>query len=287
VVVAAAAILAADQPRSPTDVVLFAENLMVPMRDGVRLATDIYRPAIDGKPIDMKLPLLLHRTGYDKKGARLVEQARTFAARGYVVAVQDDRGTYRSEGVQYKYIGFGRDGYDAIEWLARLPYTDGQVGMWGTSYAAHTQASAAILAPPHLKTIVLNMGGLYNGWHHKIRNHGAFELAQQLGWAYTQLAAQSNNAAAHAMLEHEKVADWIGALRARDGLTPLGAAQNFEQYIFDMLTRGDYDDYWKQGDVNWSEHYRETADIPNATRTSRPNSLTSILRAQTIPPATT
>lgn len=83
------------------------------------------------------------------------------------------------------------------------------------------------------------------------------------------------------------VAAAASALRARDGLTPLAAAQNFEQYIFDMLTRGDYDDYWKQGDVNWSEHYRETADIPNATRTSRPNSLTSILRARTIPPATT
>jgi putative CocE/NonD family hydrolase len=254
--------MAALEPSRQDAVVRFAENLMVPMRDGVRLATDIYRPAVGGVPVADKLPLLLHRTGYDKTGAALVRQARAFAAHGYVVAVQDDRGTYGSEGVQYKYVGWGKDGYDTIEWLARLPYTNGVVGMWGTSYAAHTQASAAILRPPHLKTIVLNMGGLYNGWHHKIRNHGAFELAQQVGWAFTQLAEQVNDRTAHDLMAREKAADWVGALRARPGLTPLAVAPNFESYIFDMLTHGDYDDYWKQGDLNWSEHYAETADIP-------------------------
>jgi putative CocE/NonD family hydrolase len=164
--------------------------------------------------------------------------------------------------VQNKYLGTGRDGYDAIEWLAQLPYTDGAVGMWGTSYAAHTQSSAAILAPPHLKTIVLNMGGLYNGWRHKIRNHGAFELAQQLGWAFAQLSRQTNNPQARRLMQHETAADWVAALRARKGLTPLAAAPNFEAFIIDMQTRGDYDAYWKQPDINWSEHYAETADIP-------------------------
>jgi predicted acyl esterase len=95
------------------------KNLMVPMRDGVKLATDIYRPAVDGKPAEAKLPLLLHRTAYGKTGERLVALGRYFARNGYVVALQDDRGTYDSEGVQYKYIGMGRDGYDAVEWLAR------------------------------------------------------------------------------------------------------------------------------------------------------------------------
>jgi len=254
--------LVAQEPPRQDEVVLFAESLMVPMRDGVRLATDIYRPAVNGVPVAARLPLLLHRTGYGKTGAALVRQARAFAAHGYVVAVQDDRGTYQSEGVQYKYVGWGKDGYDTIEWLAQLPYTNGSIGMWGTSYAAHTQASAAILKPPHLKTIVLNMGGLYNGWQHKIRNHGAFELAQQLGWAFTQLAAQTGDPTAHDLLALEKSSDWVGALRARPGLSPLAAAPNFESYIFDMLTHGDYDDYWKQGDLNWSAHYPETSDIP-------------------------
>ncbi len=253
---------APDASRARDDVVRFATDLMVPMRDGVRLATDVYRPARGGVPVETTLPLLLHRTPYGKRGARLVEQAQAFAAHGYVVAVQDERGTSRSEGVQTKYVGMGRDGYDTIEWLAQLPYADGQIGMWGTSYAAHAQASAAILRPPHLKTLVLNMGGLYNGWHHKIRNHGAFELAQQVGWAFGQLAEQAADPVTREMLRREKIGDWIGALRARPGLSPLAIAPNFEAYVFELMTHADYDEYWKQGDLNWSEHFAETADIP-------------------------
>lgn len=250
------------QESPQADVVQVEKNLMVPMRDGVRMATDVYRPAVNGKPVEQKLPVLLHRTAYGKTGERLVANAKFFARHGYVVALQDDRGTYDSEGVQYKYIGMGRDGYDAVEWLARLPYTDGQVGMWGTSYAAHTQATAAILNPPHLRTLILNQGGVHNGWRYKIRNHGAFELAQQVGWAFAQLAEQRNNPAARAMMLAETPSDWIGVLAGKRGLTPLAIAPNFEGYIFEMMTRADYDDYWKQPDVNWSEHFEPTSDIP-------------------------
>ncbi|MBI4540408.1 MAG: CocE/NonD family hydrolase [Gemmatimonadetes bacterium] len=243
---------------------LFKENLMVPMRDGVRSATDIYRPARNGQPIDEKLPLLLHRTGYNKKGEVLVQQAHYFAQHGYVVAVQDDRGTYASEGIQNKYIGWGRDGHDAIEWLAtNLPYVDGQVGMWGTSYGAHTQASAAILNPPHLKTLVINHGGLYNAWQHKIRNHGVFELGQQIGWAFNQASAQVYNPVAKKMMANEDAADWVRTFSSGNrGLTPLASIPNFEEYIYDQMTRADYDDFWRQPDLNWSLHYDQTSDIP-------------------------
>ncbi len=244
------------------EVILHEEDLMIPMSDGVRLATDIYRPARNGVPVEERFPLLLQRTGYDKTSDQFVEQARFFAARGYVVALQDDRGTYHSEGVQTKYIGWGQDGYDAIQALGELPYTDGQIGMWGTSYGAHTQATAAILSPTHLKTIIPNMGGLYNGWHHKIRNHGAFELGQQIGWAFSQMAAQTYNPVASELMKHERAVDWIGKFAGKRGLTPLASAPNFEDYIYDMMTRSDYDAYWKQPDVNWSLHYEQTADIP-------------------------
>lgn len=253
---------AIQEPDIAYEVVLFANNLMIPARDGVKLATDIYRPAVRGVPVADKLPLLLQRTPYNKQGERLVEQARYFARHGYVVALQDERGTYQSEGVQSKYVGYGQDGYDTIEWLARLPYTDGQIGMWGTSYAAHTQAGPAILHPPHLKTIVLNCGGLYNGWYYKIRNHGAFELAQQTTWAFSQLAAQTKNPLARAAARDQKVADWVGILHAKRGQNPLSIAPNFEEYFFEILTRADYDDYWKQPDRNWSLYYDQTSDIP-------------------------
>ena len=249
---------------SPTelDAVLFVKDLMVPMRDGVRLATDIFRPAIDGVPVSGRLPLLLQQTPYNKEGQGIAEAAKYFARHGYVVALQDDRGTYKSEGVLVKYVGFAKDAADTIEYLAKLPYTDGQVGMWGTSYAAHVQASAAIAHPASLKTLVLNFGGLYNGWEYKIRNHGAFELAQQVAWAFEQAAANPNNSIAREVLRHEKVADWIGVIHAKRGLNPLTHAKNFEDYIFELMTHGDYDDYWKAPDMNWSLNYAQTADIP-------------------------
>ena len=244
------------------EVIFHEQNLMVPMRDGVRLATDVYRPGRNGQPVEEAFPLILQRTGYNKTGERFEEQARYFVQRGYVVAIQDDRGTYASEGVQTKYIGWGKDGYDAVEYLGELPYTDGQVGMWGTSYGAHTQATAAILNPSHLKTIIPNHGGVGSGWHSKIRNHGAFELGQQLGWAFTQMRAQVYNPTASKMMGREKAVDWVGSLAGKKGLTPLASAPNFEEYIYDMMTRSDYDDYWKHPDVNWSLYYEETADIP-------------------------
>jgi uncharacterized protein len=244
------------------EAVLFRENLMVPMRDGVKLATDIYRPARGGVPIEDKLPLLLQRTPYDKTGARLVEAARYFAAKGYVVALQDVRGVYRSEGTFTKYIGEGRDGYDAIEYLAGLPYCDGRVGMWGTSYAAHVQANALKLFPPHLVTVVLNMGGMSNGWDHKVRNHGAFEN-QQLTWAIHQLASETKDPLVRASLASVRIEDWLQALPLRKGHNPLSVAPNFEDYILEMMSHGDYDDdYWKHPDVNWQEHYDETKDVP-------------------------
>lgn len=250
-----------EQNQPPYQAVLFQVDLMIPMRDGVRLAADVYRPARDGKAVEEKFPILLQRTPYDKKGARLVEQAEYFASHGYVVVLQDCRGRYRSEGTFTKYIGEGQDGYDTVEWLAALPYGNGSVGMWGTSYASHVQANAAKLRPPHLKTIVVNMGGIYDGWDHKVRNHGAFEL-QQLTWAFGQLAAETSDPLVKEMLRQETVGDWLTSLPLRKGLNPLSAAPNFEDYILEMMTHADYDDYWKQLDVNWREYYEQTADIP-------------------------
>jgi putative CocE/NonD family hydrolase len=246
-----------------TDVVVFAKNLMIPMRDGIKLATDIYRPGVNGVPLADKLPILLQRTPYNKDAAGAAAQARYFASHGYIVALQDERGAFHSEGVQSKYIGYGRDGYDTIEWLATLPYTDGQVAMWGTSYAAHTEAGAAILAPPHLKTMVLNCGGLNNGWLYKVRNHGAFELAQQTTWALGQLPAR------------EKAANWVGDMVNSRGKNPLSAAPSFEEYYYATMTHADYDDYWKLPDRNWSLHFAETSDIPMLHLTGWYDSYTS------------
>ena len=134
--------------------------------------------------------------------------------------------------------------------------------MWGTSYAAHVQANAAKLRPDALATIVLNMGGMSNGWDHKVRNHGAFEL-QQLTWAFRQLEVETKDPLVKEHLARAPIESWLEALPLRKGLNPLSVAPNFEDYILEMATHGDYDDdYWKHPDVNWQEHYNQTLDIP-------------------------
>jgi putative CocE/NonD family hydrolase len=244
------------------DAVLYQENVMIPMRDGIKLAADIYRPTVQGTLVEEKLPVLLQRTPYDKKKAEYVEQGRFFTRHGYVVVIQDCRGRYKSEGAFTKYQNEPKDGYDTVEWLAgNLPYGNGEIGMWGLSYGAHVQACAAKLHPPHLKTLVVNMGGTSNGWDHAVRNHGAFEL-KQLTWAFTQVAEETEDPLVKDMLTIEDVGEWFQALPWRKGLNPLSVVPNFEKYIFEMMTHGDYDDYWKDMGSNWMEYYRQTADIP-------------------------
>jgi putative CocE/NonD family hydrolase len=243
--------------------VLIEPNVMIPMRDGVSLATDIYRPAVDGRAVEDQRPLVLQRTPYGKATDRFLPQALAFAARGYVVALQDFRGRYDSEGAFTKYDSLDApDGYDTVEWLAKLPYVDGRVVMWGTSFAAHSGADAAKMDPPHLAGLVLNEGGLSNPWDHAIRQGGAFELGRELTWAFRQIPLETDDPVARAHFEKERVEDWYQALPFRPGLNPLSIAPNFEAYILEEMTHADYDEYWKGMGMNWEEYYAGTADVP-------------------------
>jgi putative CocE/NonD family hydrolase len=112
------------------------ETVMVPMRDGVLLATDIYRdPSITSGPV------VLMRTPYNKNGGKVA--AERFAEAGYVAVVQDNRGKFASEGTFIPYNNEGQDGYDAIEWIGKQPWCHGRIGMWGSSYVGATQWQAA------------------------------------------------------------------------------------------------------------------------------------------------
>jgi len=120
-------------------------NVMVPMRDGVRLATDIVRSKGEGK-----YPVVLLRTPYRKNilaGGRMVRM-------GYAFVAQDVRGRYASEGEHYPFIDDLSDAYDMIAWLAKQPWCDGNVGMTGGSYVGFTQLAAALTRPPTLRCIM-------------------------------------------------------------------------------------------------------------------------------------
>ncbi len=243
--------------------VVVERNVMIPARDGVRLATDIYRPALEGTPVTARLPVLLQRTPYGKGADRFVPQAVYFASQGYIVALQDLRGRYASGGEFTKYNPLeAPDGFDTVEYLARLPYSDGQVGMWGTSYGAHTQADASKLDPRGLAAMIINMGGMANAWDHAVRQGGAFELGRELTWAFRQIPEEIDDPVVRALFEREPVDDWYTAWPFRRGLNPLSVAPAFEEYLFEELTHTDYDDYWKSIGINWVEYYRQTADVP-------------------------
>ena len=243
------------------DALKVSTDLMIPTRDGKRMATDVYRPARHGVPVTQPLPVLLNRTPYNK--AALAELAVWYAERGYVVALQDTRGRYKSEGAFSKVQpADATDGYDVIEWLAKQPYANGVVGMWGTSFSAHTEAGAAQYNPPSLKSMVLNMGGLANGWDHGVRYRGTYEMGRQLTWAWSQLLADARSPDVQALLTKEKVEDWYSVQPMRRGLNPLSVNPQYEGWYFDFFEHADYDAFWKDPMLAWDEHYGETSDIP-------------------------
>ncbi|MGA8440055.1 MAG: CocE/NonD family hydrolase [Candidatus Sulfotelmatobacter sp.] len=221
----------------------------VPMktRDGVTLRADIYRPSSPDK-----FPVILVRTPYDKSADWAVAPVFKMVPRGYVVIIQDVRGRYTSEGEWYPFRHEQADGYDAVEWAAALPYSDGKVGMMGASYVGATQMLAAIAQPPHLTAIAPNMtaSNYHDGWAYQ---SGAFEQWFDENWT-SQLAQNtlqrliSQNSNALVGVPTLPLADYpvfnFGHLPADAQLTAAIAP-----YYLDWLAHPDYDDYWKQWSI--------------------------------------
>ncbi len=124
-------------------------NQRVEMRDGVELSADVYRPDTEGR-----FPVILSRTPYNKNGSRPLRFGTYFAPRGYVYVEMDVRGRGDSGGIFVPYRNEGIDGYDAIDWCAKQPWSNGRVGTIGGSYLGRIQYLTAIHQPPHLKTMI-------------------------------------------------------------------------------------------------------------------------------------
>ena len=124
-------------------------NVRIPMRDGVTLSADIYRPDAPGK-----FPVILSRTPYDNGTAPNVQAGKRWASKGYVYVIQDVRGRGDSDGEFYPLVTEAEDGYDTIGWLAAQPWSTGKVGMLGSSYLGWVQLYAATLRPPALAALI-------------------------------------------------------------------------------------------------------------------------------------
>jgi putative CocE/NonD family hydrolase len=150
-------------------------NIGIPMRDGVKLATNIYRPEGEGKA-----PVILIRTPYKKEVSEL--QGFYYARRGYAVAIQDCRGRFASPGTWEPFINEPKDGYDTIEWLAEQSWCNGKVGMIGGSYLGWVQWWAASQHPPHLVTIIPNVAPP-DPFYNLPYEYGAFFMWASIWWA--------------------------------------------------------------------------------------------------------
>ncbi|MGI8988343.1 MAG: CocE/NonD family hydrolase [Bryobacteraceae bacterium] len=144
------------------------QTVMVPMRDGVRLATDVYRVKGGGRS-----PVLLMRTPYNK--AAVQSTAEKYALAGYNVVVQDTRGRYESEGAFYPYNGEGQDGYDTLDWIQKQPWSEPRVGMWGASYVGAVQWQAVAEHAPGLA--VLAPTATWSSFYRNVYLGGAVRLA--------------------------------------------------------------------------------------------------------------
>lgn len=178
-------------------------GVATPMRDGVSLVSDIYLPGSPGRH-----PVVLFRSPYQRNEdindkESMVKLARRFAAQGIGFVHQDTRGRGDSDGRHEFFFTEGADGYDTIEWIAKQPWSNGQVAMLGGSYRGSVQWLAAREHPPHLTCLFSQSPGAT--WFNAVPFTGG---AFQMEWSLTYLNLTSgrlNNGVAASKSEWDKI----------------------------------------------------------------------------------
>ncbi|MGQ0501416.1 MAG: CocE/NonD family hydrolase [Panacagrimonas sp.] len=182
--------------------VIIEKNIPVPMRDGVVLRADIYRPSAGGRH-----PVLIQRTPYNKELLPLVSLTMDplrAAAAGYVVVIQDVRSRWASEGAPFVlYAKEDEDGFDTAAWAAGQAWSDGNTAAYGLSYMGGTTWMTAITTPPSLRAISPTTAPC-EFWNNHFWRGGALQLGLLARWALAVIGPSA-------------------LLRAK-GLTPAGAA---------------------------------------------------------------
>lgn len=221
-------------------------NVPVPMRDGVILYADVYRPGGSGR-----YPVLLQRIPYGKHKPRYrcmyLDPIRA-VNRGYVVVIQDVRGRHVSEGEFYPYRHEPQDGYDTVEWCAAQSWCDGNVGMFGISYHGATQWLAAVEQPPALQAIVpgVTSDTYYDSWTYL---GGAFQLFWISGWAAGFVLDDLGRRADDTPSAIATLRQWRRDPLQMSNHLPLKtmpALRRLADYYYDWLDHPTYDTYWQE-----------------------------------------
>jgi putative CocE/NonD family hydrolase len=254
--------------------IVVSKDVMLEMRDGIRLATDLYRPARHGELVPGRWPTIVCMTPYDKTERRYVEIADFFVPHGYAVVLQDLRDRHRSEGSKTYFHSAtphtGEDGYDTIEWIAAQPWSNGRTGTVGSSYAGITQIRTALESPPHLTAIWPDVAPT-NTFENQTREGGAMQL--HMFWALYIHAADHQGVKEDWEKQREVFGDlqrlrelfWNSPL-LRDDLA-LRHVPELTQTLEDYCTRGAYDEFWAAKENDFTRFWHEHADIP-ATMTT-------------------
>ncbi|MBK9169372.1 MAG: CocE/NonD family hydrolase [Bryobacterales bacterium] len=243
---------------------IVARDVLIPMRDGVRLATDIYFPARDGRPLDGRFPVILERTPYSKEGGARPWTV-DYAERGYVAIRQDTRGRYKSEGVWHMMVDDVNDGFDTAAWIAKQPWSDGSIGMLGTSYTGGTQHAMALSGAPALKATI-PVDAVANAGYFGMRYGGAFEQ-RFFNWIFLNAGrgsrASRDPGTREVLVEAaERRKEYLAQIPLRRGTTPLRLAPEYEDWLVYAMDHGENDQYWKQPGFGVADQTGAYKDIP-------------------------
>jgi putative CocE/NonD family hydrolase len=244
-----------------SDPVFDATEAMIPMRDGVRLYTQIYAPRVTNEP----LPFLVLRTPYGTgrlSSSRVAASLPELTADGYIFVIQDIRGRFKSEGQfvmlrqprdpkDSKAIDESTDSYDTIEWLLKnVPKNNGRAGMAGTSYGAWLTVMGTLDPHPALKAAVQQASPadmwIGDDFHH----NGAFRLSYGFEYAY-MMESSKEIADVSAVIDRYDTYEWYLALGSLANVNAKLLHNKLPTWN-DFVNHPDYDAFWKrQGFAPW------------------------------------
>lgn len=238
------------------------KNCAVPVRDGTRLAADVYLPEHGEGP----WPVIFERTPYNKERQVHVRSAHSFVRFGYVVVYQDVRGRFASEGEWYLAETEAEDGYDSMAWIRKQPWCNGRIGTTGLSYNNSNQSALATLRPEGL-VAQFRCQGQSSYYRSGFRMEGGAMDGRLIPYM-VHMATSSKEALADPVLL-KSLDDMVGKLTPiltrgtfELGQTPLAGVPSYERSLYGVLTHGEYDEFWHNRGLSPEQFYDEVADVP-------------------------
>jgi hypothetical protein len=205
---------------------VFEDGVRVPMRDGVELRANLFRPTASGR-----FPAIVQRTPYGRGGRDWHDGAR-YARAGYVVVVQDTRGRGDSGGRWEPFLHDAADGADTRAWILRQPWSNGRIGTSGGSYLGWTQWAAVPGAGEELAAIAAQVP-FGNAYRDVVYSGGALRLGLAMGWGMATGGVGLDPERLQAAYRH------LPLLRFDEALPrPV-------PYLRDWVAHPVHDDYWR------------------------------------------